>query len=69
MAAFEAEHQALLPRLEERFVEGEPARLLQSCDDFTRLCKVREFFALARPTLSPQIACVSAAPPVALDDH
>lgn len=40
MASFEVEHEALQPRLE-RFIREEPARLLASCDDMTRLCKVR----------------------------
>lgn len=40
MTSFEVEHEALQPRLE-RFIREEPARLLASCDDMTRLCKVR----------------------------
>ncbi|CBJ30237.1 conserved unknown protein [Ectocarpus siliculosus] len=38
VASFEVEHEALQPRLE-RFIREEPARLLASCDDMTRLCK------------------------------
>ncbi|CAM9400850.1 unnamed protein product [Ectocarpus fasciculatus] len=38
VASFEVEHEALQPRLE-RFIREEPAKLLTSCDDMTRLCK------------------------------
>lgn len=40
LATFDTERQAFVPRLE-RFVKDEPARLLTSCDDVRRLCKVR----------------------------
>lgn len=40
VAAFEAEREAFVLRLE-RFVNEEPARLLASCDDVIRLCRVR----------------------------
>ena len=39
VASLDAEHEALLPRLE-RAVEDEPARLLASCDDVRKLCRV-----------------------------
>ncbi|CAM9256084.1 unnamed protein product [Ectocarpus sp. 12 AP-2014] len=38
VASFDVEHEALQQRLE-RFISEEPARLLASCDDMTRLCK------------------------------
>lgn len=39
MAAFEVEHEAFQRKLE-KSIEEEPARLLTSCDDVTRLCRV-----------------------------
>lgn len=39
VARFEAEREAFIPQLE-RFVKDEPTRLLTSCDDVTRLCRV-----------------------------
>ena len=39
VASLDAEHEALLPRLE-KAVEDEPARLLASCDDVRKLCRV-----------------------------
>eukprot|EP00904_Undaria_pinnatifida_P004042 jgi/Undpi1/13639/HiC_scaffold_9.g03293.m1 len=38
VASLDAEHEALLPRLE-KAVEDEPARLLASCDDVRKLCR------------------------------
>lgn len=42
VASFEAEQERLQQRLE-RSIKEEPAKLLSSCDDVTRLCRVRKW--------------------------
>lgn len=54
VAAFEVEHEALQQNLE-RAIKEEPARLVTSCDDVTRLCRVRMLDT--QVTIRVQVSC------------